>query len=78
MNRDIEILAEAQHEIWAHWMRYMFSQMDGNTISQEDMERWKRQANTKYADLSDDEKASDRHIVLHIMCPIVSAHKSEH
>ncbi len=64
MNRE-EILAEIQHEIWSHWMKYMFSicveNSDGGSviIPKEKVLRWKRQLNTQYKDLSPDEKLSD-------------------
>lgn len=57
-------LADIQHEIWAHWMRYLFKvsihNEDGTvTIPVDQVERWKRQMNTKYSDLSSDEQKSD-------------------
>lgn len=62
---DIEQLASIQHDIWAHWMSYMFSQGDFNedgswTMPKEKVERWKRQATTDYTDLAEKEKDSDR------------------
>ena len=61
----LEALAAIQHEIWAHWMRYLFSvctlNEDGSvTIPKESVERWQRQIDTKYENLSEKEKASDR------------------
>lgn len=60
-----ESLANVQHEIWAHWMRYMFSvgtfNADGTwTMPAAKTERWQRQMNTPYAQLSESEKNSDR------------------
>jgi hypothetical protein len=60
-----EQLADLQHEIWAHWMRYLFSVCQENpdgsfTIHPEKAQRWLRQINTPYADLSESEKNSDR------------------
>lgn len=59
----VEVLADIQHDIWAHWMRYMFScgaYEDGNWIMPKDkVERWTRQMNTKYKDLSEKEQESD-------------------
>jgi len=51
----IESLAAHEHEQWAHWMRYMTANM-----TPENMERWKRQMNTPYAELTEKEKESDR------------------
>ena len=65
---DQEIKAERQHAIWAHWMQYQFTcctkNGDGSLVIPADkVVRWKRQAETAYADLSDLEKQSDRDIV---------------
>ena len=62
-----ELVAEVQHEIWAHWMEYMFSQCerveDAKGVLQipsDKVYRWIRQMNTPYAELSDKERESDR------------------
>lgn len=60
----ITILADIQHQIWAHWMRYLFSVSvhngDGSvTIQAPEADRWKRQTRTMYKDLSTKEQASD-------------------
>jgi hypothetical protein len=59
-----EDLANLSHEIWAHWMTYMFSRCEetqgGTLIPFELEQRWKRQMQTDYADLSEKEKESDR------------------
>ena len=52
-----ERLAEHVHIVWQRWMSYMFSHFD-----EEHMDRWRRQANTKYEDLPEHEKESDRAI----------------
>lgn len=61
---DIEKLADKQHEIWAHWMKYLFTQgelKNGNfTIPKEKVDRWKKQLKTNYKDLTESEKESDR------------------
>jgi hypothetical protein len=59
-----ERLAAEQHAIWAHWMKYQFSccviNEDGSvTIPADKVERWKRQMETPYSDLTDREKLSD-------------------
>ena len=64
----IEKMAEKVHDVWAHWMEYMFTcckfDMQGNCfIPLEKVKRWKRQMKTKYKDLSESEKRSDRDIV---------------
>jgi hypothetical protein len=60
-----EAIADEQHEIWAHWMRYLFSvsveNADGSvTIPADKVLRWRRQVKTAYADLTEREKGSDR------------------
>lgn len=52
----IERLAEIAHESWAGWMRWQWAP----ERTPEDLERWRRQAATPYADLSEREKESDR------------------
>jgi len=60
-----EQVAEVQHEIWSHWMKYLFSvsKLWGNgtvNIPAEKVQRWKRQMCTPYAELTEREKDSDR------------------
>jgi hypothetical protein len=60
-----ERLAAEQHEIWAHWMQYLFSvsitNPDGSyTIPQRTAYRWQRQMDTSYTLLTEKEKDSDR------------------
>lgn len=61
----LEKIAKVQHEIWTHWMEYLFDEAsineDGSvTLSAEDVARWKRQISTDYEQLSEKEKESDR------------------
>jgi hypothetical protein len=67
-----ERLAALQHEIWAHWMRFMLAQgcyreleLDGKAqrvwiMPEEKRVRWGRQMNTPYEALSEHERGSDR------------------
>ncbi|MCP6727358.1 MAG: hypothetical protein KJI69_05115 [Patescibacteria group bacterium] len=60
-----ENLAKLEHDQWSHWMDYMFTcgifNIDGSfTLPKEKVERWKRQMETKYKDLPEAEKESDR------------------
>lgn len=50
-----EELADLEHQQWAHWTRYML-----NNLTPENTERWLRQVNTPYINLSEQEKESDR------------------
>ena len=57
-------LADMAHEVWAHWMEYLFSvsvkNEDGSvTIPADKVERWKRQMDTNYHDLPEREQQSD-------------------
>jgi len=64
----MEKLADAQHEIWSHWMKYLFTKgevlKDGRfAIDKEQVTRWKKQMNTPYSKLSEPEQESDRKVV---------------
>lgn len=61
----IEDFAKVAHESWSGWMKYLFSksntESDGTVVIPKKLvERWKRQMNTDYKDLSEKEKKSDR------------------
>jgi len=63
--RDMELQADVEHEIWSSWMRYMFTCGTFNddetwTMPSDKVERWRRQADTPYSELSEREKESDR------------------
>lgn len=71
-----EQLAYAEHASWARWMLYLFSKAHTNpdgscTIPAELAQRWKRQADASYDELSETEKESDRQEVWLIMPLIV-------
>lgn len=60
-----EELAEYAHDAWSGWMKYLFEKSiqnkDGTVIiSKWAVERWTKQMNTKYVELSEKEKDSDR------------------
>ena len=60
-----EKLSDYAHKSWSGWMEYLFSKSDENedgsvTISKDLVYRWKRQVETDYEDLSEEEKDSDR------------------
>lgn len=50
-----EQFAELEHRQWAHWYKYMRDNMDDDNL-----ERWDRQADTPYSELTEKEKDSDR------------------
>lgn len=64
-NELIEKLAEYSHGAWSGWMHYMFSKGTMNddgtwTMQYESVLRWKRQMQTPYESLPENEKMSDR------------------
>lgn len=61
-----EHLADVQHQIWSHWMKYLFNccvlNEDGSmTIPADKVSRWQRQMITPYSQLTEKERESDRH-----------------
>jgi len=63
----MEKLADQEHEQWSNWMKYLFTKgvenEDGTfTINAESVKRWKRQLETPYELLSEEEKESDREL----------------
>lgn len=82
MNRtkEIEELANKEHESWSNWMQYLFDVSNENSVGQviippEYVERWKRQVKTPYSELSEREKESDRKEVYKII-PIIEKSES--
>ncbi|MFB7578220.1 hypothetical protein [Streptomyces hydrogenans] len=76
----VEKLADIEHERWSHWQRYLHSkcirQNDGSlTIPAHLVERWELQMRTRYEDLSEGEKESDREQVLKYLPVIVEVVK---
>ena len=60
-----EKLAELAHKQWSDWMKHLFDKSyelpDGNVVIPSwAARRWKRQMNTPYSELPEDEKKSDR------------------
>lgn len=71
-NDIIEKLADYEHDRWSRWQKYLFSKCiinkDGNlTIPKEFVDRWNRQMNTNYENLSKKEKDSDRKEAIRIL-----------
>lgn len=61
----IDALADIEHDRWSHWQRYMHEkgvrQADGSLLIPSDLvAQWDRQIATPYAELSEEEKESDR------------------
>ena len=73
-----EQLAAIEHERWSHWQRYLHNkgvrQPDGSLLLSADLiARWDKQIETKYADLNEAEKESDREQVRKYLPLIESA-----
>lgn len=61
----LEELAAYAHEAWSGWMKYMFGKSikypDGNILIPASLvKRWTMQMSTKYEDLPEEMKPSDR------------------
>ena len=80
----IEELSHYEHASWARWMNYLFSKCQRSTVEYDEsltipqdlVRRWKKQAETEYADLSEAEKESDRKEVAHIL-PIIKEYAAK-
>jgi hypothetical protein len=74
----VEKLAALEHERWSRWQRHVHSnctrQPDGSLlIPAELVARWEKQIATKYAELDEMEKESDREQVREYLPLIASA-----
>jgi len=74
----VDRLAAVEHERWAHWQQYMHDQCrrseDGSlVIPAELVTRWTRQITTRYGELSETERESDREQVRRYLSLIVDA-----
>lgn len=61
----VEKGADIEHDRWGHWQKYMMSKMsmldNGDMVlPKEFVDRWFRQIDTPYSELSEPEKESDR------------------
>ena len=56
----LEMLAELEHRQWAHWIKYQVSLDVCGHLTDEEWTKWELQAGSSYANLSEDEKESDR------------------
>lgn len=79
----LDKIAAIQHQIWSHWMKYLFEvsvqNEDGSvTIPASKVNRWKCQMNTSYDDLSDSEKLSDIEQAMKVIAEIDIAIVAEH
>lgn len=77
----LEELAAVEHDRWSHWQRYMHdkgqaTEDGGLLIPAELVGRWSAQMNTPYAELSEQEKESDRDQVRRYLPTIVAALKT--
>lgn len=61
----IELLSDYEHERWSRWQKRLHNSCilneDGSlTIPKDKVDRWTRQINTEYKDLSESDKEKDR------------------
>ena len=78
----IEALADYEHRRWARWQSYLHSvcieKEEGTLcIPQEKIERWTKQINTDYSNLSEEEKNADRKGALEIMQIVEKFYKKQ-
>jgi hypothetical protein len=64
----LEQLAALEHEQWARWTEHML-----NNLTPDNIARWRQQIATPYADLSEQEKESDREWARRILALLRSA-----
>ena len=63
----IENLAARAHDMWSHWMAYMYKEYYNHddstlTIPTDQVKKWYRLINRPYDLLTEDEKKSDRKV----------------
>lgn len=79
LNELLETLASIEHERWSHWQRYVHSKCvpqgaDGALlIPAELVMRWEKQIETRYSELAEAEKESDREQVRKYLPLIIRA-----
>lgn len=66
----LEALAALEHEQWAHWTLYMLVH-----LTERNKMKWWQQISTKYEDLSEAEKDSDRKWARKALEIILAEHK---
>lgn len=74
----VDELAAMEHERWAHWQRYVHDrcdrQQDGSLVIPADLAaRWDAQIETRYVELTEREKDSDREQVRRYLPVIIDA-----
>lgn len=77
-----EKLAALQHTFWANWMEYLFNKsidnQDGTfTVPADQVTRWKRQMQTAYEELPEEEKASDRELADQMLGEIAKVKRAD-
>jgi hypothetical protein len=73
----LERLAAVEHERWSHWQRYLHAQCGRNddgslTIPADLVSRWTAQMSTPYAELTEQDRESDREQVRRYL-PVIQA-----
>lgn len=74
----VERLAAIEHERWAHWQQFVHDQCDRQEdgtllVPAELAARWQAQIETPYAELSEQERESDREQVRRYLPTVIDA-----
>ncbi|MEO5317779.1 hypothetical protein PV761_04200 [Arthrobacter sp. CC3] len=74
----VERLAAIEHERWAHWQQYVHDRCqrrdDGSLVVPAELAaRWQAQIETPYAELTEEERESDREQVRRYLPTVIDA-----
>lgn len=78
----VDQIASVQHDIWSHWMQYLFKvatpNADGSaTIPADKVIRWQKQMQQRYEELSERERESDMEQAQKIMALLSTTTQSD-
>jgi len=77
----LESLSDVSNKIWSSWMEYLFLKCETDKYGQKIIpirlvNKWRRQIETPYKDLSEDEKDSDREQAYKILKALKKSYKN--
>ena len=55
-----ELLANLEHQQWAHWTKYMLDVLDLDSLNDPRVNHWRKLIETPYEELTETQKESDR------------------
>ena len=77
----LEVVAEQCHKQWSGWTAHLLARVGWEQVDDSDVhgwvDRWQRQINTPYAELSEEEKEADRREARKILAALRNAWQSE-